>query len=48
MNIERDEWLYVWANTAADARRFFGVPPETEVRLEQTDGDRKCWAVKAG
>ena len=46
-SIERDDWLYVWADDEAAARRFFGLPPETEVRLHETDGDRKCWAVKA-
>lgn len=49
MQIERDEWLYVHTSTAKRAREFFGVPPETEVRLEEEsiDGALPCWAVRA-
>jgi len=46
MAIERDNWQYVWTDSPESARHFFGVPPETEVRLERCDGDRRLYAVR--
>ena len=50
--IERDEWLYVYTDTAAKARAFFGLPDDTEtrqVKKQIRDGWRDCpqWAVRA-
>lgn len=45
MTIERDNWMYVYTDTPEKARKFFGVPDTTEVKLHS--GERFCWAVKA-
>ena len=49
---ERDEWVRVKTLTADHARRFFGMPPEVEVRevpntLDESDG-RRVFEVHVG
>ena len=51
MSIERDEWLYVRADTAEKAREFFGVPADREVHEVGasfvTSEAGVLWAVKS-
>jgi len=44
-----DEWLRVAADTADDARRFFGAPPDWPVRFAGFRSDRpgRVWEVLA-
>ena len=46
MAIERDKFLYVYTDTAEDARKFFGLPPESPVRAAHDHGGLR-WAAKA-
>lgn len=44
--IERDECLYVAASSPDAARRFFGLPADTEVRCDHVDRNgRTVYAV---
>ena len=49
IEFERDEWVRVIADTAEDARRFFGAPPGWPVKFEGFARHRKgrVWAVLA-
>lgn len=42
MTIERDEWLYVRALSAERACKFFGLPLDTEVRIDELLPDMDC------
>jgi DNA-dependent RNA polymerase auxiliary subunit epsilon len=46
---EPDEWLYVEAATADDARKFFGAPPYWRVEFDRLTTDRpgKVWRVQS-
>lgn len=47
MTIERDKWLHVHTTTPDRAREFFGLPPNTEVRLVRgRAGEPRCYAVR--
>jgi hypothetical protein len=39
MAIEYDKWLYVKADSADDARRFFGVPPDWPTEFDRFEDD---------
>ena len=38
ITIERDEWMYVWTDSAEKARKFFGIPADTEVHRTADQG----------
>jgi hypothetical protein len=46
---EPDEWLRVTADTANDARKFFGAPPNWPVKFEGFDPRKpgRVWMVLA-